>query len=86
MAYVKFYLLRQRLLHALRKYFSMFQDWAKSENPSYPALRLRKTNTAQKIKLSIKEYLSRFDQIGSFLRTCSHSLKYFLRESIFCAA
>ena len=38
-------------------------------------------STAQKIKFSIKNLFSECDQIGSFLRICSHLLKKFLMEN-----
>ena len=42
--------------------------------------------TAQKTKLSIKDFFSKCDQIGSFLRIWSHLLKKYLMENfIFCA-
>ena len=41
--------------------------------------------TAQKMKLSIKDFFSKCDQIGSFLRIWSHLLKKYLMENfIFC--
>ena len=41
---------------------------------------------AQKIKFSIKDFLSKCDQMGSLLRIWSHLLKKFLIENfIFCA-
>ena len=43
-------------------------------------------NTAQKMKFSIKDFLSKCDQIRSFLRIWSHSLRKSLMEIIiFCA-
>ena len=43
-------------------------------------------NTAQKMKFSIKDFFSKFDQIRRFLRICSHFLKKsFLENFIFCA-
>ena len=45
-----------------------------------------KTLTAQKMKFSIKVFLSKCDQIGSFLRIWSHLMKNSLVENvIFCA-
>ena len=42
--------------------------------------------TAQKMKFSIKDFFSKYDQIRSFLRFWSHLLKKSLMESfIFCA-
>ena len=42
--------------------------------------------TAQKVKFSMKDYLSKCDQIRSFLRIWSHVLKKSLMENfIFCA-
>ena len=42
--------------------------------------------TAQKIKLSIKDFFSKCDQIRSFLRIWSHLLRKSLMENfIFCA-
>ena len=42
--------------------------------------------TTQKMKISIKDFFSKCDQIGSFLRIWSHLLKKSLMESfIFCA-
>ena len=42
--------------------------------------------TAQKMKFSIKDFLSKCDQIRSFPRIWSHLLKKFLIENfIFCA-
>ena len=42
-------------------------------------------HTAQKMKFSIKEFLSKCDQICSFLRTWTHSLNISLMENfIFC--
>ena len=38
-------------------------------------------STAQKIKFSIKNLFSEWDQIGSFLRICSHLLKKSLMEN-----
>ena len=44
------------------------------------------SGTAQKMKLSIKDFFSKFDQILSFLRIWSHLLKKSLMENfIFCA-
>ena len=44
------------------------------------------TNTAQKIKFSIKDFFSKFDQIRIFLQIWSHLLKKSLMENfIFCA-
>ena len=44
------------------------------------------SDTAQKMKFSIKDFFSKCDQIRSFLRTCSHLLKKSLTENIiFCA-
>ena len=41
---------------------------------------------AQKMKFSIKDFFSKYDQICGFLRIWSHLLKKFLMESfIFCA-
>ena len=43
-------------------------------------------NTAQKIKFSIKDFFSKYDQIRRKLRIWSHLLKEFLMENfIFCA-
>ena len=39
------------------------------------------TNTAQKIKFSIKDFFSKCDQIRSFLRIWSHLLKKPLLEN-----
>ena len=45
-----------------------------------------KISTAQKMKFSIKDFLSKCDQIRSFLRIWSHLLKKFFTENfIFCA-
>ena len=42
--------------------------------------------TAQKMRFSIKDFFSKCDQIHSFLRIWSHSLKKSLMENfIFCA-
>ena len=42
--------------------------------------------TAQKMKFSIKDFSSKYDQIRSLLRIWSHLLKKFLMENlIFCA-
>ena len=42
--------------------------------------------TAQKVKFSIKDFFSTFDQIPSFLRICSNLLKKSLMKNfIFCA-
>ena len=44
------------------------------------------TNTAQKMKFSVKEFFSKCEQIRSFLRIKSLLLKKFLMENlIFCA-
>ena len=44
------------------------------------------TNTAQKMKFSIKDFFSKCDQIYSFLRFWSHLLKKSLMENfVFCA-
>ena len=44
-----------------------------------------KTDTAQKMKFSIKDYISKCDQIRKELRICSHLLKNSLTENfIFC--
>ena len=49
-------------------------------------LSLLHTNTAQKIKLFIKDFFSKYDQIRSVLRIWSHLLKKSLIENlIFCA-
>ena len=43
-------------------------------------------NTAQKIKISIKDFFSKCDQIRSFYRISSHLPKKFLMGNlIFCA-
>ena len=44
------------------------------------------TYTAQKMKFSIEDFFSKYDQIRSFLRIWSHLLKKYLMENfIFCA-
>ena len=43
-------------------------------------------NTAQKMEFSIKDFFSKCDQIGSFLRIWSHLLKKHLMENIFFSA
>ena len=44
------------------------------------------TNTAQKMKFSIKDFFSKCNQIQSFLRIWSHLIKKSLMENfIFCA-
>ena len=46
---------------------------------------LKWVDTAQKTKFSIKDFLTKYDQIRSFLRIWSHSLKKSLMENfIFC--
>ena len=46
----------------------------------------QKLITAQKMKFSIKDFFSKFDQIRSFLWIWSHSLKKSLMENfVFCA-
>ena len=46
----------------------------------------RKCHTAQKLKFSIKDFLSKCDQIHSFLRIWSYLVKKILMENfIFCA-
>ena len=48
--------------------------------------RLSQSHTAQKMKFSIRDFLSKCDQIRSFLRIWSHLLKKSLMENfIFCA-
>ena len=43
-------------------------------------------STAQKMRFSIEDFLSKYDKICSFLRIWSHLLKKFLTENfIFCA-
>ena len=42
---------------------------------------ISKTNTAQKMKFSVKNFFSKCDQIHSFLPIWSHLLKKFLMES-----
>ena len=43
-------------------------------------------STAQKMKISIKDFCSKYDQIWSFLRIWSHLLKKYLIENfLFCA-
>ena len=42
-----------------------------------------KSHTAQKIKFSIKDFFSKCDQIGSFLRIWSHLLKKSLMDNFF---
>ena len=47
---------------------------------------LNSSNTAQKIKFSIKDFFSKCDQIRSFLRIWSYLLKKSLmKDFIFCA-
>ena len=42
--------------------------------------------TAQKLKFSIKGFFSKFEQIPSFLRICSHLPKnYLMKNFLFCA-
>ena len=49
-------------------------------------LTLSGRNTARKIKFSIKDFISKCDQICSFQQTWSHLLKKSLMENfIFCA-
>ena len=59
------------------------------ETTSFFALQMIGTsamNTAQKIKIPIKDLFSKSDQISSFLWTWSHLLKKSLMENfIFCA-
>ena len=44
------------------------------------------SNPAQKMKFSIKNFFSKYDQIRSFLRIWSHLLKKSLMENfVFCA-
>ena len=44
-----------------------------------------KETTAQKVKFSIKDFFSKYDQIRKFLRTWSNLLKKSLMENfIFC--
>ena len=45
-----------------------------------------KTCTAQKMKISIKDFFSKCDQIRSFLRSWSHLLKKSLTENFICCA
>ena len=48
---------------------------------------LVESNTAQKMKFSIKDFLNKCDQICSFLRIWSHLLKKSLMENLIsCAA
>ena len=43
-------------------------------------------SSAQKMEFSIKDFCSKYDQIRSFLRISSHSLKKsFMENFIFCA-
>ena len=47
---------------------------------------INKLYTAQKMKFSIKDFSSKYDQMRSFLRTWSHLLeKYLMENFIFCA-
>ena len=41
------------------------------------------SGTSQKMKLSIKDFLSKFDQIRSFLQIWSHLLEKSLMENFF---
>ena len=43
---------------------------------------IRKNNTVQKMKFSIKDFFSKCDQIRSFLRIWSHLLNKSLMENI----
>ena len=44
------------------------------------------STTAQKMKISIKDFFNKREQIRSFLRICSHFLKKLSMENfIFCA-
>ena len=44
---------------------------------------ITQTDTAQKMKFSIKDFFSKFDQIHSFLRIWLHLLKLYLMETSF---
>ena len=75
-------------------FFLIFQfslDYLTSDRP-YSDRKLYKIlsftfNTAQKMKFSIKDFFSKFDQIPNFLRIWSHLLKKSIMENfIFCAA
>ena len=44
--------------------------------------KIRKNNTVQKMKFSIKDFFSKCDQIRSFLRIWSHLLNKSLMENI----
>ena len=60
-------------------------SWNVSNLPLGPKYELEEW-TAQKMKFYIMVFLSKFDQIGSFLRIWSHLLKKYLMENfIFCA-
>ena len=45
-----------------------------------------RTNTVQKLKFSIEDFFSKYDQIRSFLRIWSHLLKKSLMENFLCSA
>ena len=41
-----------------------------------------RSDTTQKTKFSIKDFFSKYDQIGSFLWICSHLLKKYVMENL----
>ena len=66
---------------------SYFDYVVQNEIMAYPSNNWTegKNITAQKMKFSIKDFSSKCDKIGSFLRTWSHFLKKYLIENfIFC--
>ena len=65
-------------IHKCAKYTCHKNSWYKYF--SYYSLR---TCTAQKMKFSIKDFFNKCDQIRSFLRIWSHSLKKSLMETSF---
>ena len=63
-----------------------YQTLSSSSPSSSPSAKIILQNTAQKIKFSIKDFSSKWDQILSFLRVWSHLLKKSLMENFkFCA-
>ena len=77
--YITFPLIRAtRILVKAKRFFIC--------NKSLVKLGIAPPLTAQKMKFSIKDFFSKYEQIRSFLRICSYLLKKSLMENfIFCA-
>ena len=72
-------------MRSFKFYFQTSRHWKKFYVKNIPE-QICSGNIAQKMKSSLEDFFSKYDQIRSFLRIWSHLLKKYLMENfIFCA-